>query len=136
MNTFTLHLHDARGHERIDGVTSFVASDESGSFGLMAGHAPFMTSLQFGLARFRATGGPWEYIAVPGALLYFHDNRLALNTRRYFRDPDYRRISGQLMKRLAAEEHELAAVHDSLRRLEGEMLRRLWGLGREPVLPP
>ena len=36
MNTFTLHLQDARGHERLDGVTSFVGSDESGAFGLMA----------------------------------------------------------------------------------------------------
>ncbi len=135
MNTFTLHLQDARGHERLDGVTSFVGSDESGAFGLMAGHVPFMTSLRFGLARFRRADGPWEYIAVPGALLYFHDNRLALNARRYFRDSDYRRISGKLMRRLAAEEHELAAVQDSLRRLEGEMLRRLWELGREPVTP-
>ena len=135
MKTFALHLNDARGHERIKDVISFVASDESGSFGLMAGHEPFMTSLQFGLARFRGTGGAWEYIAVPGGLLYFHDNRLVLNTRRYFRDSDYLRISGQLMARLAAEERELAVVQDSLRRLEGEMLRRLWDLGREPVLP-
>ena len=131
MNRFTLDLRDARGHEQVDGVTSFIGSDDSGTFGLMAGHERFMTSLRFGLARFRVGDDDWEYLAVPGALLYFHDNRLELNTRSYLRDRDYERISHLLSTQLAAEEDELAAVRHSLRRLEGEMLRRLWELGRD-----
>ena len=89
-----------------------------------------MTSLVFGLARFRRAGAGWEYLAVPGALVYFRDDALVLNTRRYLRDPDYGRISGRLLDELAAEERELAAIQESLHQLEGEMLRRLWELGR------
>lgn len=130
MKTFMLHLQDARGYDRVEDVESFVGGDESGSFGLMAGHERFMTCLAFGLARFRQVGRPWEYLALPGALVYFVDDQLFLSTRRYFRDPDYRRISGQLMDRLASEERDLAQVQESLHRLESEMLKRLWELGR------
>ncbi len=125
-----LRLQDARGHEQMDDVESFVGADESGSFGLLAGHERFMTSLVFGLARFRRAAGSWEYLALPGALIYFADDQLILSTRRYFRDADYKRISGQLMDRLAAEEKDLEAIQQSLKRLEGEMLKRLWEMGR------
>ena len=130
MRTFALHLQDATHYERLDRVESFVGRDPSGSFGLLAGHERFMTTLVFGLARFRSAGGDWEYLAVPGALVYFVDDALYLSTRRYLRDPSYERISGLLIKQLAAEEQDLAAIQESLHRLESEMLRRLWALGR------
>lgn len=135
MRTFVLHLQDSRGYDRLECVESFVGRDESGSFGLMAGHERFMTSQVFGLARFRLQGQTWEYLALPGALVYFTDDQLYLSTRRYFRDPDYRKISGQLMDQLAAEERDLASIQESLHRLEGEMLKRLWELGRGREVP-
>ena len=131
MSTFVLQLQDALHHEQVDAVESFVGRDASGSFGLLAGHERVMTSLGFGLARFRCTGADWEYLAVPGALVSFREDVLTLSTRRYLRDFDYGRISGLLLDRLAAEEQELAAIQQSLQQLEGEMLRRLWELTRK-----
>ena len=130
MRTFTLHLQDATRYERVEGVESFVGRDPSGSFGLLAGHERFMTALLFGLARFRCAGGDWEYLAVPGALVYFVDDSLSISTRRYLRDPSYQKISGLLLEQLANEERDLAAIQESLHRLEREILRRLWTLGR------
>jgi len=130
VSIFVLQLQDAVHHEQIDDVESFVGRDASGAFGLLAGHARFMTSLSFGLARFRRANADWEYLAVPGALVSFGDNVLTLSTRRYLRDSDYGRISGLLLDRLAAEEQELAEIQQSLQQLEGEMLRRLWELTR------
>ncbi len=89
MKSFTLRLQDATHSEKIVGVTSFVGEDPSGNFGILAGHARMMTSLIIGLARFRVGGGAWQYLAVPGAVLYFHDNVLTLSTRHYLRDNDY-----------------------------------------------
>lgn len=126
MRTFVLHLQDATRHERIERVSSFVGEDDSGSFGLLAGHARFMTSLIFGLARFCIEGGAWQYLAVPGALLYFVDNELTISTRRYLRDADYERISTALSEQLLAEEENLRGMKEQLRRMEQEMLRRLW----------
>jgi F-type H+-transporting ATPase subunit epsilon len=129
MKTFTLELHDASHMHRVDGVVSFVAEDASGSFGLMAGHARFMTSLGFGLARFRRRQGGWHYIAMPGAVLYFAADRLWIGTRRFVLDDDYNRISRLLREQLLTEEQALRNTKRSLRRMEEELLRRLWQLG-------
>ncbi|MGD8582648.1 MAG: F0F1 ATP synthase subunit epsilon, partial [Gammaproteobacteria bacterium] len=93
MNAFTLKLQDATRSEEINDVTSFVGEDVSGSFGILAGHARMMTTLVTGLARFRIGENSWQYLALPGAVLYFHENVLTLSTRRYVLDNDYMRIS-------------------------------------------
>jgi F-type H+-transporting ATPase subunit epsilon len=130
MKTFTLVLHDATRSEEIKQVTSFVGEDRSGSFGILPGHAWMMTSLIIGLARFRIGEGSWKYLAVPGAVLYFHDNELTLSTRRYLLDDDYMRISQALAQQLIAEEEQLHAMKESLHRMEEEVLKRLWEMSR------
>ncbi len=99
-------------------------------FGILTGHARLMTSLVFGLARFRTAEARWQFLALPGALLYCVDNELFINTRRYLRDEDYTRISQALDEQLLAEETALRSLKDSLHRLEEEMFRRLWKMGR------
>lgn len=130
MKAFTLRLQDATHAEDIEGVTSFVGEDASGSFGLLADHARFMTALVFGLARFRVGTGAWQYLAMPGALLLFHDNVLTLNTNRYLIDADYRRISAALQEQMLAEEEQVRSIKESLHRIEQEAFRHLWELGR------
>jgi len=125
MSAFTLHLQSATQYERIDDATSFVGEDASGSFGLLPGHARFMTMLGFGLARFRRGSGNWEFLALPGGLVYFTGNQLYLNARRYLRGQDSERIRAALERQFAAEEDELRAMKQSLQRLEQEMLKRL-----------
>jgi F-type H+-transporting ATPase subunit epsilon len=130
MNSFSLHLQSATQYEEIAEVTSFVGEDDSGSFGIQAGHARMMASLRFGLARYRCGEQPWQYLALPGALLYFVDNRLFLNTRRYVRDDDYARINAALREQLHREETGLRVIKESLRRMEEEMLKRLRDIQR------
>ena len=123
--TFQIILRDTAGHESIEGVVSFVGEDASGSFGIRAGHDRMITSLVFGLARFRLEQGPWQYLAMPGAMLYFTDNRLHIDTRRYLRNEDYETISQALVDILAAEEQELLEMKTNLRRIEESIMRRL-----------
>lgn len=130
MKVFTLRLQDAARAEEIAGVTSFVGEDASGSFGVLAGHARMMTSLIIGLARFRVGEQAWRYLALPGAVLYFHNDLLTLNTRRYLLDDDYMRISTALQEQLLAEEEKLRTIKESLHRMEKEILKRLWQMGR------
>lgn len=130
MSGFTLHLQSAARYERIEGVASFVGEDASGSFGILPGRERFMTVLEYGLARFRASDEPWQYIACPGAVLNFSGNELFLNTRRYLRDDDYVRIEALLTGQLAKEEVALKSVKDNLQRLEQELFRRLRKLDR------
>jgi len=128
-SSFTLRLQDATRAEEITGVASFVGEDASGSFGILAGHARMLTALVTGLARFRVSPDNWQYLAVPGALLYFQDNVLTLSTRRYLLDTDYTRISQALQQQLLAEEEKLHAMTTSLRRMEEAMLKHLWDMG-------
>lgn len=134
MKSFTLALQDAARTERINDVTSFVGEDASGSFGILAGHARMMTSLVFGLARFRIDKNPWQYLALPGAVLYFRDNELSLSTRRYLIDDDYERISSALQEQFVAEETELHAMKKSLHHMEEQLLKRLWETTRKGEL--
>lgn len=131
MNGFTLHLLAADRSERIDGVTSFVGEDKRGSFGLLARHERFMTVLGFGLARLRGADGRWEYLGIPGGLLYFRANECHISTRRYLRGSDVARIAQALGRDMLAEERALDETRRKLHRLEAEMLRRLVELGRE-----
>ena len=130
MKTYTLRLQDAAKSELIEGVSSFVGEDESGSFGILAGHTRMMTSLVFGLARFRTRNDQWQYLALPGALLYFADNELSISTGRYQISDDYEQISEILQQQLIAEQSERATTIKSLRQMEQELLKRLWESSR------
>ncbi len=130
MKTFTLSLQSTTQFETVEKVSDFVGEDLSGSFGIRAGHERMLTSLVFGLARFRVGNGPWEFLALPGAMLYFVDNTLKLTTRHYLRDADYARISAALEAELLDEEEHLHDMKQSLHRMEEEMLKRLSHLGR------
>jgi F-type H+-transporting ATPase subunit epsilon len=123
-------LESATQYERIEQVVSFVGEDASGSFGILPGHARIMTILRSGLARFRVASGGWQFLAVPGATVYCANDHLHLSARRYLRDADYTRISMALREQLLAEEETLRAVTHSVRRLEEEMLKRMWKLRR------
>jgi F-type H+-transporting ATPase subunit epsilon len=130
MKTFRMTLCDATRQETFENIVSFVGEDASGSFGILAGHARLMTSLLFGLARFRRADDLWHYLAFPGALLYFAHDELSISTRRYLLDDDYGRISTALQEQLLAEEEGLRAMKESLHRMEEELLRRMWEMNR------
>lgn len=131
MRSFVLHLQSASCYERIEDVVSFIGEDASGSFGIMAGHARTVSCLTFGLARYRLAGGEWHYLALPGAVIYFRDNQLYLNTRRFVRGEDYAAVGKALDEKLAAEEEQMRSLTQSLQQLEQAMFKRLWDLQRE-----
>jgi len=130
MKSFVLNLLDATHAETHTDIRSFVGEDSSGSFGILPGHTRLMTSLVMGLARFKTNQQDWQYIATPGALLYFHNNQLTLTTRHFLIDTDYMRISKALAEQILEEEAQLQSQKSSLRRMEEEVLKRLWEVGR------
>ncbi|MDP1664853.1 MAG: F0F1 ATP synthase subunit epsilon [Methylobacter sp.] len=132
MNPFVLNLFDASHEQSIKGVTSFVGEDASGSFGIQAHHARFMTTLIFGLARFRLETEDWQYLALPGAVVYFNNNELSISTRHFLIDTDLERISTLLEQQLIAEEENLRSTRESLQRMEQAMLKRMLMLKPKP----
>lgn len=131
MNSFVLNLFDASHEQRIAGVTSFVGEDATGCFGIQTNHARFMTTLVFGLARFRLATDDWQYLALPGAVAYFNNNELTISTRHFLIDTDLERISNLLEQQLIAEEENLRATKESLYKMEQAMLKRMLALNRK-----
>lgn len=54
---------------KVEGVTSFRASDDSGSFGVMPGHADLLSVLRDCVARWRIGKGDWHYCALHGGVM-------------------------------------------------------------------
>lgn len=131
MKLFSLHLQDAEKNQSIDGLSSFVGEDKSGSFGILAGHTRMMSSLLFGLARFRIGDQAWQYLALPGALLYFNKNKLSISTERYIISDDYQQLSNILQQQLSSELSKQQVAKKSLHQMEQELFKRLWESGRE-----
>lgn len=130
MNTFILNLQSSIQFEQLNNVVSFVGEDSSGSFGILAGHSRMMTCLKFGLSWFRSETNEIEYLALPGAMLYFVDNQLFINTRHYLRSKNYQTMVAALEHELFEEEKDIQSIKESLRRLDEEILKRLWELKR------
>jgi len=130
MKTFTLRILDSHGQQEFTDVVSFVATDASGSFGILAGHARTIASLVVGLARFRTTNAGWHYVALPGAILCFDEGVLSLCTRRCLVGDNFERISVALREQLLAEEMKLTTMKQSLHRMEEEIFKRLWEMSK------
>ncbi|MFO9703076.1 F0F1 ATP synthase subunit epsilon [Legionella pneumophila serogroup 1] len=107
MELFTIHLKSATQYETVDKVVSFVGEDHSGQFGILAHHTRMMTCLKFGLAWFRDENEETEYLALPGAVVYFIDNQLHIATRHYIRHKEYQVLQMALEEELHWEEDNL-----------------------------
>ena len=130
MQLFTLHLQDSTKYERVEDVVSFVGQDKTGKFGLMANHGRIITTLNFGLAKYKIEGENWTYIALPGGVLHFVNNALYISTRQFLVDEDYDRICDELENQIRREEVKTRSVRQSLYKMEREMFKRLGNLGR------
>ncbi|HTX55701.1 MAG TPA: hypothetical protein VMD47_01220 [Candidatus Acidoferrales bacterium] len=124
MRIFAIELSSEDVYEHIDGVTSFVASDASGSFGILADREPLVTTLAWGLCWMR-TGDGEHYLALPGGVLYFAENVLRICTRRYVRADDPSHIVERLNDDMRAEHAVTRDMHQLLHKLDRELLTRL-----------
>lgn len=131
MDSFDIHLQSSTQYEQIHNIVSFVGEDDSGQFGILAHHARMMTCLKFGLAWFRYDNNEMEYLALPGAVVYFNENQLYISTRHYFRNKEYQVIQNSIAKELQIEEENLSSIKESLHRLDEEIMKRLWDLKRQ-----
>ncbi|MGD9870646.1 MAG: F0F1 ATP synthase subunit epsilon [Thauera sp.] len=127
MSSFQLVIASPLRVERIDAVASFVGRDASGQFGLLAQHEPFITVLEWGLARFRTEAAPhWRYIALPGGTLRYYGGQLQIATRNFVIGEALATVAAALKHDTAREADQRAALRGSLDQLEQALMQRLW----------
>jgi len=131
MNCFALTLLDCHGERHFGQIRQFIGADNSGSFGIMAGHAHLLAILRFGLARFCDNSGVWYYLALPGGVVRFYQNKLTVTTVRFFLGNDREQICQQLAEQMAQLDSEIHAAHATMLEIEHTLLQRLAELSKQ-----
>lgn len=130
MKTFSLELTDSRQSRRFEAIRQFIGADDSGSFGILAGHAPLVAVLRYGLARFQSPDGDWRYAALPGGVLRYADGHLSVTSVRCFVGSERDELVAQLAQAMADEDSDLHAARRTLADIEQSLMRHLAELGQ------
>ncbi|HWU26154.1 MAG TPA: F0F1 ATP synthase subunit epsilon [Rhizomicrobium sp.] len=110
----------------IPNATAIRAEDESGSFGILEGHADFLTVVSISILRWRQAGGAERYCAHRRGVLSVidgHEVRLAVREAVLGTDPEQLEAAVLTRFREAADEEQSARA-ESLR-LQMTAIRRI-----------
>lgn len=101
----------------IDGVAHVRAEDETGAFGILQGHADFLTALTLSVVSWRVADGGEHHVAARGGMLQVHGgNAVTVATREAVVSDDLEHLETEVLaafRRNVDEEH--AARTDSQR---------------------
>jgi F-type H+-transporting ATPase subunit epsilon len=98
-------------------VAHLRAEDESGAFGILPGHADFVTALSLSVASWRDSGGIEHHVAVRGGMLEVRDGQvITIASREAVADDDLERLRREVVAAFRRSvEHERAAHSDAQR---------------------
>jgi F-type H+-transporting ATPase subunit epsilon len=98
-------------------VTHLRAEDETGAFGILPGHADFLTVLALSVVSWRDGEGAEHHIAVRGGALEVRDGEaISIATREAVADDDLRRLETEVLASFRRRaEDELTARADAQR---------------------
>jgi len=130
MRTFTLTMLDGHRGVDIDNVTSLMAADASGAFGVQAGHAALLTVLEPGLIRYRTLRVPdWSFAASLGGMLYCETRRshtcVCIVSGRFLFGTEPASLQSELEVLLAREERLRISTRESHLQLELALYKRV-----------
>ncbi len=107
-------------------VTSFRASDTSGSFGIQPGHADFLTVIPASVIAWREAGGEWQYCAVRGGVLSVSaGKRVALACREAVLGRDLAGLEADVRTAALAETEADKRARVEQTRLHAQAVRQL-----------
>jgi F-type H+-transporting ATPase subunit epsilon len=125
LRTFALTLMDSTQTQQFAAVRECQAADASGSFGLLAGHAPFVAVLRYGLLRFTNGDSVSHYVAFPGGILRFADNHLQVVTSRFFSGDERQVLVDRMTAEIAREDSDVRQARQTLAKIEQTLMRHL-----------
>jgi F-type H+-transporting ATPase subunit epsilon len=107
-------------------VTSLRAEDESGSFGILNGHADLLTALPISVVAWRHADGKLEYCAIRrGVLTVRGGNQIAIATREAQRGDDLDALQASVLTRFRSDAEAERAGRAAATRLHTEAIRRI-----------
>jgi F-type H+-transporting ATPase subunit epsilon len=119
-----------------DDVAHLRAEDETGAFGVLTGHADFLTALAVSVVTWRDNAGAEHHVAVRGGMLEVRGGRvIAIAAPDAVAGDDLARLRAEVLaeyRRLLAEEQ---AARTGAQRLYLAAIRRITRLLRGPPAP-
>jgi len=102
----------------VEGVAHVRAEDETGAFGILRGHADFLTALAISVVSWRDESGKEHHIALHGGMLAVRDGKsIAIATREAVADDDLHRLETEVLARFRRRSEEEEAARSDAQRL-------------------
>lgn len=107
-------------------VASLRAEDASGDFGILPGHADFLTVIEAGVLRWRGETGPWHYCALRGGVLSVSGGRdVRIACREAVRAEDLATLSDAVARQRAAMQDAARQARSASTKLHARAVRQL-----------
>ncbi|MCW2249119.1 F-type H+-transporting ATPase subunit epsilon [Azospirillum fermentarium] len=121
---------------RRDGITHLRAEDPSGAFGILPGHADFLTALTVSVLAWRDGAGREEFCAVRGGVLTVSaGDTIAVATAEAVPGGDLAHLETEVLARFRRTESDEAGARTGAQRLHWTAVRHMLGYlraGRPP----
>lgn len=108
-------------------VSSLRAMDASGSFGILPGHAEFLTHLAVSVVSWKNPRGVARHCAVRGGALSVTGGDIAITTREAVPGDDLETLDREVLTRFRADLDIERSEHVSTTRLQLDLMRRIMG---------
>ena len=106
-------------------VDSLRATDASGSFGILPGHAPFLTALTISIVSWK-TSGTERFCAVRGGVLTVGDGAsVAIASREAVAGDDLATLDSEVLARFQSDAEEERVEHTESMRLQLNAIRHM-----------
>lgn len=110
-----------------EGLTSLVAEDETGAFGIQPGHADFLTVLAICVVRWRDAAHEPHYVAVRnGVLGVSGGNLVRILTREALTGADLAELQAKVLVRFREDARRDTGEHARAVGLQAAALRQVW----------
>jgi F-type H+-transporting ATPase subunit epsilon len=108
-------------------VVHLRAEDETGAFGILRGHADFLTALPISVVAWRDRAGMEHHIAVRGGMLAVSGGEaISIATREAVADDDLQRLQGEVIARFRRGAEEEARARTDAQRLYLAAIRQIY----------
>ncbi len=120
-------------------VVHLRAEDETGAFGILPGHADFLTALTISVATWRDAKGAEHHVAVRGGMLQIEGgNTITITAREAIAGDGLHRLETEVLDAFRRQNEEEQAARTDAQRLYIAAIRQICRFlksGREPVVP-
>lgn len=124
-STMSLHIVTPLAIILNEPAISLRAVDDSGSFGILPGHADFLTRLTISVVTWTAPDGVAHFCAVRGGALTVRGGKVAIATREAVIGDDLQTLDRAVLARFRRDLDEERVEHIETTRLQLDVMRQM-----------